>query len=181
MKIKEFKTFILLSAALSLILFTSACLDIMSYRSKIEVIPEGKGIKAAEFKMGTYRDFSEKPENVQINWNDTLKEYEIHVGDSKGGNFRLMHLGGKNYLLQAKEEDFYDFSIIGIDGDIVHFLDIKENVDEKVKVLMKTHGLEVIENDEITGTRAGLISFFTDLLTFDYLKPGEKIKYIGSM
>ena len=121
MKIKKLKTFFLLPAALSLLLFTSACLDIMGYRSKIEVIAEGEGIKAAGFKMGTYRDFSEKPENVQIQWNDTLKEYEIHIGDSKGNNFRLMHLSGKNYLLQAKEEEFYDFSIIRIDGDIVHF------------------------------------------------------------
>jgi len=45
---------------------------------------------------------------------------------------------------------------------------------------MKTHGLELIENDEITGTRQGIIAFFTDLLTLNYLKPGEKIKYVGS-
>ena len=176
MKIKIFKTLFLFIAVLSLILFTTGCLDIMSYRSKIEIIPKGKGIQAVEFKMGIYTDFSEKPEKIHIGWNDKLKEYEIHIGDSKGSYFRLKHLSGHNYLLQVKEENLYDFSIITIEGDIVVFLNIKEDFDDKVSALMKTHGLEMIENDELTGTRKGLISFFTDLLTLNYLEPGERLK-----
>lgn len=179
MKIKKLKSFFLFSTVFLLIFFTGACLDIMSYRCKTEIIPAGKGIRAAKFKMGTYTDSSEKPGKVQIKWHEQLKEYQLEIPGSKGSNFRLMHLAGKNYLLQAGEEDYYNYSIIAIEGDIVAFLHIKENRENNVEDLIKTHGLELMENEELTGSREGLISFFSGLLRLDYLEPGEKIKYIG--
>lgn len=180
MKIKKIKTLFLLWAVLALLLSTAGCLNILSYQSKVEIIAKGKGIRAAEFKMGTYSDFSKEPKPVEIKWDGKRNEYEIYFENSKKNNFRLMHLRKKNYLLQVDSEDIYEYSIIKIDGDIVDFLNIKEDYEKKIEKLMKKYSLATDEEDRVIGTRKNLISFFKKLVKAKYLESGEQIKYIDS-
>ena len=178
MKIKKVKTLFLFWAVLALLLLTAGCLNILSYQSKVEIIAKGKGIRAAKFKMGTYTDFSKEPKPVEIKWDGKLNEYEIYFENSKKNNFRLMHLRKNNYLLQARDEDHYEYTIIKIDGDIVDFLNIKEDYEKKVEKLMKKYSLATNEEDRVMGTRKDLISFFKKLVKAKYLESGEQIKYI---
>jgi hypothetical protein len=178
MKIKKFKTLFLFGTVLALLLFLTGCVNILSFQSKIEIIPEGEGIRAAEFKMGTYIDFSKDPKPMEIKWDEKRKEYAISFENSKSNHFRLMHLRRKNYLLQARDEDHYEYAIIKIDGDTVDFLNIKEDYEKKVDRLMKKYGLTTNEEDIVMGTRKGLISFFKRLVKSKYLESGERIKYI---
>ncbi len=180
MKIKKVKTLFLLWAVLALLLSTAGCLNILSFQSKVEIIAEGEGIRAAEFKMGIYTDFSKEPKPVEIKWGGKLNEYEIYFENSKKNNFRLMHLREKNYLLQARNEDHYEYAIIKIDGDIVDFLNIKDDYEKKVEKLMKKYNLATDEEDRVMGTRKNLISFFKKLAKAKYLESGEQIKYIDS-
>ena len=89
-----------------------------------------------------------------------------------------MHLRKNNYLLQARDEDHYEYTIIKIDGDIVDFLNIKEDYEKKVEKLMKKYSLATNEEDIVIGTRKDLISFFKKLVKAKYLESGEQIKYI---
>jgi hypothetical protein len=166
-------------AALFLILSTGGCVDIFGIRSNIEVIPEGKGIRAPGFKSGTYKDFSDKPQETRIRWDEKAKEYEMQMKDSDASRFRLLKLRRKYYLLQDKEEDHFDYTVIKVYKGIVDFLNIKEDREEKVKNLMKKHGLAVDEEHCVTGTANGLVSFFKDLVRKKYLRSGEKMRYIG--
>ena len=178
MKIKKFKTLFLSWAVLALLFLITGCLNILSLQSKVEIIGEGEGIRAAGFKMGTYTDFSKKPKPIKIKWDGKRKEYAIYFEHSKANHFRLMHLRRKNYLLQARNEDHYEYAIIKIDGDIVDFLTIKEDYEKKVEMLKKKYGLATNEEDMVMGTRKGLISFFKRLVKSKYLESGEQIKYV---
>jgi len=178
MKIKKFKTLFLFWTVLALLLLISGCLNIFSIQSKVEIIAEGRGIRAAEFKIGTYIDFSKEPKPMKIKWDEKRKEYEIYFENSKTNHFRLMHLRRATYLLQARDEDHYEYTIIKIDGDIVDFLNIKEDYERKLDRLMKKYGLTTNEEDIVMGTRKGLISFFKRLAKSKYLESGERIKYI---
>jgi len=162
-----------------LLLSTVGCVDIFSIRGNIEAIPEGKGIRAPGFKTGTYTDFSEKPQETRISWNEQAKEYDIQLKDSDASGFRLMKLQRKYYLLQAKEDDHFDYAVIKVHKDIVDFLNIKEDREETVKQLMNKHGLAVDEEEHVSGTRDGLVSFFKDLVREKYLRSGEQMRYIG--
>ncbi len=178
---KQLKTALVCLTISALLLFMAGCLDIMAYKSKTEIITKGKSIRAPEFKTGTYTDFGDEPKQMQLAWNRQSKEYEIRMQDAgRVSGFRLKHLSGSSYLLQGKEDAHFQYSIITIAGDIVHFLDIKEDYDEQVSALLKKHGLKVNpeDSDDVSGTRKTLIAFFTGLLKKDYLKYGEKIKFV---
>ncbi|NIM12063.1 MAG: hypothetical protein GTO45_08085 [Candidatus Aminicenantes bacterium] len=166
-------------AALFLILSTVGCVDIFGIRSNIEVIPEGKGIQAPGFKSGTYKDFSDKPQETRIRWDEQAKEYEIQMKDSDASRFRLLKLRRQYYLLQSKEEDHFNYVVINIHGDIVDFLNLKEDNEEKVKKLMKKYGLEKDAEDNVIGTRDGLTAFFKTMVKKKYLTSGEQMRYIG--
>jgi hypothetical protein len=179
MKEKKRKNIRLCLVTLLLILFSTGCLNIFSIRSNIEVIPEGKGIYAPGFKTGTYTDFSEKPGKTRIIWDKQSREYEIQPNDPDVSRFRLMKLRRQYYLLQSKEEDHFSFAVIKVHKGIVDFLNIKEDHEEKLKKLLKKHRLELDEEDNISGTREGLVLFFKDLVKKKYLESGEKIRYLG--
>ena len=115
---KRKKTWLCL-AVLLLVLFTTGCLNIFSIRSNIEVIPEDKGIYAPWFKTGTYTDFSEKPGKFGIIWNKQAKEYEIQTKGPEVSRFRLMKLRRKYYLLQSKEEEHFNFTVIKVNKGTV--------------------------------------------------------------
>lgn len=166
-------------AALFLILSTAGCVDIFGIRSNIEVIPEGKGIQAPGFKSGTYKDFSDKPQETRIRWDEQAKEYEIQMKDSNTSRFRLLKLRRQYYLLQSIEEDHFNYVVINVHGDIVDFLNLKENHEEKLSKLLKKHGLEKDAEDNVTGTRDGLIAFFKTMVKKKYLTSGEKMRYVG--
>jgi hypothetical protein len=180
MNMKPFKTVLLLPVIATLLLFTTGCIDIMAYKSKTEIIADGKGIRAPEFKLGTYTDFSEKPQNIRFHWNDRTKEYEIEKKGSRGASFRLIRLKGSNYLLQGKEENYFQYSIITFEGDLLHFFNFKEEKEKKVEALIKKHDLTVNpeDRDDLTGSRKELIAFFKSLLKKGYLEYGEKLKYL---
>ena len=179
MKEKKRKNIWLWLVTLLLILFSTGCLNIFSIRSNIEVIPGGKGIYAPGFKTGIYTDFSEKPGKTRITWDKQSKEYEIQTNDSEVSRFRLMKLRRKYYLLQSKEEEHFNFAVIKVHKGTVDFLNIREDHEEQLKKLLKKHGLEVDEEDNVSGTGDGLVSFFKDLVKKKYLESGEKMRYIG--
>jgi len=179
MKEKKQKNIRLFMLTLLLILFTTGCLNIFSIRSNIEVVPEGKGIYAPGLKTGTYTDFSDKPGKTRIIWNKQSKEYEIQTKDPEVSRFRLMTLRRKYYLLQSKEEEHFNFTVIKVHKGTVDFLNIKEDHEEKLKELLKKHGLEVDEEDNVSGTGDGLALFFKDLVKKKYLESGEKMRYLG--
>jgi hypothetical protein len=179
MKEKNRKNFRLCLVTLLLILFSTGCLNIFGIRSNIEVIPGGKGIYAPGFKTGIYTDFSDKPGKARIIWNKQSKEYEIQTKDPEVSRFRLMKLRRKYYLLQSKEEEHFNFTVIKVHKGIVDFLNIKEDHEEKLKKLLKKHGLEVDGEDNVSGTGNSLVSFFKDLVKKKYLESGEKMRYIG--
>lgn len=180
MKEKKRKNIWLCLMTLLLALFTTGCLNIFSIRSNIEVIPEGKGIYAPGFKTGTYTDFSEKPEKFRIIWDMQSKEYEIQTKDPDISRFRLMKLRRKYYLLQSKEEEYFDLTVIKVHKGTVVFLNIKEDHEKKLKKLLKEHSLEMDGEDNINGTGNDLILFFKDLIKKKYFESGEKIQYIGT-
>lgn len=184
---KQLKTFFLFVGMLALLLSTTGCLNVLSYKSKIEVIGVGKGTRAAGFHEGAYIDPTNKedPKPMVFKWDKSRNEYEIRVGDSKPDRFRLMHLRKNHYLFQAyseKEdykEDYYEYAIIKISGDTLDFLNIKEDYEEKVEKLLKKYHLTVNEDDEITGTKKTLKSFFKKLVKAKYLESGILLKYKG--
>jgi hypothetical protein len=179
MKEKKRKNIRLCMVILLLILFSTGCLKVFSISSNIDVIPKGKGIYAPGFKTGTYTDFSEKPGKVRIIWDMQSKEYEIQTKEQEVSRFRLIKLRRKYYLLQSKEEDRFNFAVIKVHKDTVDFLNIKKDHEEKLKELLKKHGLEVDEEDNVRGTREGLVSFFKDLVKKKHLESGEKLRYLG--
>lgn len=166
-------------AALFLILSTAGCVDIFGIRSNIEVIPQGKGIRVPGFKSGTYKDFSDKPQETVIRWDGQAKEYEMQMKGPDTSRFRLLKLRRKYYLLQYKEEDHFSYVVINVHGDIVDFLNLKENHEEKLNKLLKKHGLEKDAEDNVTGTRDGLTAFFKTLVKKKYLTSGEQMRYVG--
>jgi hypothetical protein len=180
MKIEKVKTLFLVWVVLAVLLSTFGCVNILSFQSKVEIIGQGQGIQAAGFKMGTYTDFSKEPKPIKIKWDGKRNEYEIYFENSKANNFRLMHLRKKNYLLQAHNdnEDHYEYAIIKIEGDIVDFLNIKEDYQKKLESLKKKYNLITNEEDIVMGTRKNLISFFKKLAKAKYLESGERIRYI---
>ena len=179
MKEKKRKNIRLCLVTLLLIVFSTSCVNIFSVRSNTEVIPEGEGIYAPGFKSGTYTDFSEKPGKIRIIWDKQSKEYEIQPNDSDVSSFRLMKLQRKYYLLQSKEKNHFIFAVIKVHNGTVDFLNIKEDRKGKLKKLLKKHNLEKDAQDNVTGTRTGLVSFFKDLVKKKYLESGEKMQYIG--
>lgn len=178
MKEKKRKNIWLCLVTLLLILYTTGCLNIFSISSNFEVVLEGKGIYAPGLKTGIYTDFSDKPGKTRIIWDKQSREYEIHPNDSDVSRFRLMKLRRKYYLLQSKEENHFIFAVIKVHKGIVDFLNIKEDHEEKLKELLKKHGLQLEEGDNVSGTGDELVLFFKDLVKKKYLESGEKIRYI---
>jgi hypothetical protein len=173
----------LFAGILAILLTTTGCLNVLAYKSKIEIIGEGKGTRAAGFKEGTYIDPTNQddPKPMIFTWDEKQKEYEIRVDDSKPNRFRLMRLKKKYYLLQAynENEDNYEYAVIKISGDTFDFLNIKEDYEEKLENLLKKYHLTVNEDDEITGTKKGMKSFFKKLVKAKYLESGIPLKYKG--
>ncbi len=166
-------------AALVLILSTGGCVDIFGISSNIEIIPGGKGVRAPDFKNGTYKDFSDKPQETRVRWDEQAKEYEMQMNGPDASRVRLLKLRRHYYLLQSKEENRFDYVVIKVNGDIVDFLNLKENHEEKLSKLLKKYGLEKDAEENVTGTRNGLVSFFKALVKKKYLTSGEKIRYVG--
>jgi hypothetical protein len=179
MKTPAFKKVLTGLAVFCLILLTSACLDIFGFRSNIQVIPRGKGIRAPGLKAGAYKDFSEEPKITRISWHKQAKEYEIEFTGSDPSRFQLLKLRRKYYLLQTKEENHFSYVVIKVHRGIVDFLNIKEDHEEKLERLLKRHGLAVEEGDHVIGSRDGLVLFFKDLVRKKYLHSGERLRYIG--
>lgn len=179
MKTPTFKKILTGLAVFCLLLLTNACLDIFGFQSDIQVIPQGKGIRAPGLKTGAYKDFSEEPKITRISWHEQEKEYEIEFTDSEPSRFQLMKLRRKYYLLQAKEENHFSYVVIKVHHGIVDFLNIKEDHEEKLETLMKKHGLAKEEGDHVIGSRDGLVSFFKDLVRKKYLQSGERLRCIG--
>jgi hypothetical protein len=179
MKMKKLRNTGLGLAALFLILSTAGCVDIFGIRSNIEVIPQGKGIRAPGFKTGTYKDFSDKPQETRIRWDEQAKEYEMQMKDSDASRFRLLKLRRKYYLLQSKEEKHFDYVVIKVHKGTVDFLNLKENHEEKMNKLLKKYGLEKDAEENVTGNRDGLTAFFKALVKKKYLTSGEQMRYIG--
>jgi uncharacterized lipoprotein YehR (DUF1307 family) len=165
--------------ALFLIMTIAGCVDIFGIRSNIEVILQGKGIQAPGFKSGTYKDFSDEPQETVIRWDEKAKEYEMQMNDADTSRFRLLKLRRQYYLLQSIEENHFNYVIINVHGDIVDFLNLKENHEEKLSKLLKKYGLEKDAEENVTGTREGLISFFKALVKKKYLSSGEQMRYVG--
>lgn len=168
-------------AVLLVLLFTAGCIDLFYMQSKTRVIAEGKGVLAPGFKPGIYESMDEKPERVTISWDDSTKEYEILKEDSSD-RFSLLKLRRKFYLLQTRDsgEENYKYFIIKTEGGIIDFMDADKDAEKSciatMKGLLLKYGLEMDEDQNITGTPKGMISLCKAVIKKNCIKSGHRLR-----
>jgi len=173
-------------AVLVILLFMAGCIDLFFMQSDTRVIADGKGVLAPGFKPGIYESMEEKPETVIIEWDAGTKEYIIRKDGPRRDRFRLRKLRRTFYLMQTRDEneEKYMYFIIKAEGGIIDFMDgdrdTKKNCTATVKGILLKYRLEMDEENNISGSPKGMISFCKAVIKKGCIKSGHRLRYIGS-